>query len=195
MYIYIYRERERYAYIHTYIHAYILYSHASLACQGWEQIPELVALRETFMTSFRELRLAEQKNWEDARVAFHHRRFFLGSQPRTQRGSGSELHKKGHMTTGHRLCCQEFLCFRNMPCRHMPLLVHFWGPNPAYSVGVARSDIVLDPDLSERLCFDVMPKILEMSTLTNARAQARTASAEAGCASAPKDPNSNEKYR
>mmetsp|Transcript_14973 Transcript_14973/g.44879 ORF Transcript_14973/g.44879 Transcript_14973/m.44879 type:complete len:446 (+) Transcript_14973:85-1422(+) len=35
------------------------------AFEGWEQIPELVALRETFMTSFRELRLAEQKNWED----------------------------------------------------------------------------------------------------------------------------------
>ena len=37
----------------------------------------------------------------------------------------SELHKQGHMTTGHRLFCKEFLRFNTMPCRHMPLLVHF----------------------------------------------------------------------
>ena len=30
------------------------------------------------------------------------------------------------MTTGHRLLCKELLCFNIMPCRHMPLLVHFW---------------------------------------------------------------------
>ena len=30
------------------------------------------------------------------------------------------------MTTGHRLFCKAFLCFNNTPCRHMPLLVHFW---------------------------------------------------------------------
>ena len=29
------------------------------------------------------------------------------------------------MTTGHRLFCQEVLCFNTTPCRHMPLLVHF----------------------------------------------------------------------
>ena len=38
----------------------------------------------------------------------------------------SELHKQGHMTTGRRLFCKEFLSFDTMPCRHMPLLVHFW---------------------------------------------------------------------
>ena len=32
----------------------------------------------------------------------------------------SELHKQGHMTTGNRLFCKEFLCFNIMPCRHMP---------------------------------------------------------------------------
>ena len=40
--------------------------------------------------------------------------------------SGIELHKSGHMTTGHRLSCKEFLCFDTVPCLHMPLLVHFW---------------------------------------------------------------------
>ena len=25
-----------------------------------------------------------------------------------------------------RLFCKEFLCFNTIPCRHMPLLVHFW---------------------------------------------------------------------
>ena len=30
------------------------------------------------------------------------------------------------MTTGRRLFCKEILCFNTMPCRHMPLLVHFW---------------------------------------------------------------------
>ena len=30
------------------------------------------------------------------------------------------------MTTGHRLFCEELLCFDTIPCRHMPLLVHFW---------------------------------------------------------------------
>ena len=30
------------------------------------------------------------------------------------------------MTTGRRLFCKEFLCFDTIPCRHMPLLVHFW---------------------------------------------------------------------
>ena len=34
-----------------------------------------------------------------------------------------ELHKKGHLTTGHRLFCKEFLCFNTIPCRPMPLLV------------------------------------------------------------------------
>ena len=29
------------------------------------------------------------------------------------------------MTTGDRLFCKEFLCFNTVPCRHMPLLVHF----------------------------------------------------------------------
>ena len=37
----------------------------------------------------------------------------------------SELHKKGHMTTGHRLFCEAFLCFNTMPCPHLPRLVHF----------------------------------------------------------------------
>ena len=37
----------------------------------------------------------------------------------------SELHQKGHTTTGHRLFCKESLCFNTMPCRHMPFLVHF----------------------------------------------------------------------
>ena len=37
----------------------------------------------------------------------------------------SEPHKEGHMTTGHRLFCKEILCFNTMPCRHMPVLVHF----------------------------------------------------------------------
>ena len=37
----------------------------------------------------------------------------------------SELHKQGHMTTGHRLFCKEFLGFNTMPCRNMLLLVHF----------------------------------------------------------------------
>ena len=41
------------------------------------------------------------------------------------RAAMSELHRKGHMTTGHRLFCKEFLCFNTMPCRHMPLLVQF----------------------------------------------------------------------
>ena len=30
------------------------------------------------------------------------------------------------MKTGHRLFCKDFLCFNTMPCRHIPLLVHFW---------------------------------------------------------------------
>ena len=30
------------------------------------------------------------------------------------------------MTTGHGLLCRECLCFNTVPCRHMPLLVHFW---------------------------------------------------------------------
>ena len=30
------------------------------------------------------------------------------------------------MTTGHRLFYKELLCFNTMPCRHMPLPVHFW---------------------------------------------------------------------
>ena len=38
----------------------------------------------------------------------------------------SELHKSGHMTTGHRLFCKEFLRFNTLPCRRMPLLAHFW---------------------------------------------------------------------
>ena len=29
------------------------------------------------------------------------------------------------MTPGHRLFCKEFLCFDTIPCRHMPLFVHF----------------------------------------------------------------------
>ena len=29
------------------------------------------------------------------------------------------------MTTGRRLFCKELLCFNTVPCRHMPLLVHF----------------------------------------------------------------------
>ena len=29
------------------------------------------------------------------------------------------------MTKGHRLFCKEPLCFNTMPCRPMPLLVHF----------------------------------------------------------------------
>ena len=29
---------------------------------------------------------------------------------------------KGHMTTGHRLFCKEFLRFGTMPCRQMPLM-------------------------------------------------------------------------
>ena len=37
----------------------------------------------------------------------------------------SERHQEGHMTTGHRLFFEEFQCFNTMPCRHMPLLVHF----------------------------------------------------------------------
>ena len=37
----------------------------------------------------------------------------------------SELHKLARMTSGHMLFCKEFLCFNTMPCRHMPLLVHF----------------------------------------------------------------------
>ena len=37
-----------------------------------------------------------------------------------------ELHKWGHMTTGHRLLCKELLCFIPVPCRHTPLLVNFW---------------------------------------------------------------------
>ena len=37
----------------------------------------------------------------------------------------SELHKQGHMTTGHWLFCKKFLRFNTMPCRHMPLLVYF----------------------------------------------------------------------
>ena len=37
----------------------------------------------------------------------------------------SELHEWGHMTTGPRLSCKEFLRFSTMPCRQIPLLVHF----------------------------------------------------------------------
>ena len=48
----------------------------------------------------------------------------------------SELHKSGHRTTGHSAeeqellttpCrfCKQFLSFRTVPCRPMPLLVHF----------------------------------------------------------------------
>ena len=37
----------------------------------------------------------------------------------------AELHKEVHLTTGHRLFRREFLCFNTVPCRHMPLLVHF----------------------------------------------------------------------
>ena len=29
----------------------------------------------------------------------------------------SELHREGHMTTGHRLFCEETLCFSTVPCR------------------------------------------------------------------------------
>ena len=47
--------------------------------------------------------------------------------PRTTRrpSERSELHKSGHMTTGHWLFCKEFLCFNTVPCCHMLLLVHF----------------------------------------------------------------------
>ena len=53
-----------------------------------------------------------------------------------QKGSGqmgfaqrglSELREWGHMTAGHRLFCKECPCFNTLPCRHMPLHVHFWG--------------------------------------------------------------------
>ena len=30
------------------------------------------------------------------------------------------------MTTGYRLFCKVFMFFNTLPCRHMPLLVHFW---------------------------------------------------------------------
>ena len=40
--------------------------------------------------------------------------------------NASELHESGHMTTGHRLFCKEFLCFGTMPCRPMPSLMRFW---------------------------------------------------------------------
>ena len=36
----------------------------------------------------------------------------------------SELHKEGHMTTGHRLFGKDLLRFNATPCHHMPLLVH-----------------------------------------------------------------------
>ena len=37
---------------------------------------------------------------------------------------------KGIWRQGNRLFCKEFLCFNTMPCRHMPLLVHFWEFQP-----------------------------------------------------------------
>ena len=36
------------------------------------------------------------------------------------------LRATGHMSTGHRLFCKEFLCFNTSPCRPMPWLVHSW---------------------------------------------------------------------
>ena len=43
------------------------------------------------------------------------------------------------MTTGRRLFSKEVLCFNTMPCRHVPVLVHFWflggPPGIAFSSG------------------------------------------------------------
>ena len=39
--------------------------------------------------------------------------------------SDSELHEEGHMTTGDRPFCKEFLSFNTMLCRRVPLFVHF----------------------------------------------------------------------
>ena len=46
-----------------------------------------------------------------------------------------------HMTTGHNFCCKEFLCFNTMPCRHMPLLVHFWIRSPSVWKSIQDSNL------------------------------------------------------
>ena len=50
-------------------------------------------------------------------------RLYVGCDLHTH--AQSELHKQGHVTTGYRLFRKEFLCFNTMPCRPMPLPVHF----------------------------------------------------------------------
>ena len=62
------------------------------------------------------------------RTAVCARRDFQSPCPRDSQPADAfpELHKEGHMKTGHRLFCKEFLCFNTMPCRHVPFLVHFW---------------------------------------------------------------------
>ena len=58
----------------------------------------------------------------------------------------SELHKYGHMVTGHRLFCKEILCFNTLPCRHMPLLVHFFLMSGILPDGMPARDLGLkDP--------------------------------------------------
>ena len=37
---------------------------------------------------------------------------------------------KGIWRQGIGSFCKEFLCFNTMPCRHMPLIVHFWPSRP-----------------------------------------------------------------
>ena len=47
---------------------------------------------------------------------------------------------KGIWRHGDRLFCKKFLCFNTMPCRHMPLLVHFWNHHSVASLCAVLSE-------------------------------------------------------
>ena len=51
-----------------------------------------------------------------------------GRRPQVRAGGAQSYISKGIGRQGIiRLFCQELLCFNTMPCRRMPLLVHFGG--------------------------------------------------------------------
>ena len=76
------------------------------------------------------------------------------TSPEAAAHSRSCIIRKGIRRQGVGCFCKDCLCFDTMPCRHMPLLVHFWTPSPSCvrltslrarrTLGVSSSEIRSD---------------------------------------------------
>ena len=137
IYIYIYTR----TYIHTYIHAYI---HIMSVILIMNMIMIMIIMIIMIITTL------QQRSWPSGPA-----RPGRMAAPSGAPGAPPDLCawpitmnqsyiSKGIWRTGHRLFCKGFLCFNNMPCRPMPLLVHFWDVEFLYGFRQKFADATKD---------------------------------------------------